>query len=139
MRHKDKGWGRFDYEITTGEGEISEYGWETYPQGLRHSLEWVYDHYRRPIYIAENGLADSTEERRTRYLLDHLDVLHGVIQGGVPVRGYFHWSLIDNFEWADGYKIPFGLYRVDRETKERTPTESAAVYGAISRGNALPG
>ena len=128
MKHGNKGWGRFDYAITIGDGEVSEYGWETYPEGLRHSLEWCYDHYRRPIYITENGLADSTGERRTDYLLDHLNVLHDVIQGGVPVEGYFHWSLLDNFEWADGYKIPFGLYRVDKDTKERIPTVSAAVY-----------
>lgn len=138
VKHVDKSWGKFDYAITVGDGEISEYGWETYPQGLKHSLEWCYDHYRRPIYITENGLADSTGERRTKYLIDHLEVLHEVIKGGVPVLGYFHWSLHDNFEWADGYKIPFGLYRVDKKTKERIPTESAAVYGEIARGNALP-
>jgi beta-galactosidase len=138
VKHAEKGWGLFDYAISVGERELSEYGWETFPQGLRHSLEWCYDHYRRPIYITENGLADSTGERRTRYLLDHLEVLHDAIQGGVPVMGYFHWSLLDNFEWADGFKIPFGLYRVERETKERIPTETVAVYREIAVNNALP-
>ncbi len=65
-------------------------------------------------------------------------MLHDVIRGGIPVKGYYHWSLHDNFEWADGYKIPFGLYRVDKETKARTPTESAEVYGKIAKGNVLP-
>jgi beta-glucosidase/6-phospho-beta-glucosidase/beta-galactosidase len=105
---------------------------------MARSLEWAYEHYRRPLYVTENGIADSIDERRERYLLDHLEQIHAVIERGVPVKGYFHWSLIDNFEWADGFKIPFGLYRVNGETKERIPTKAVRLYKKIAEGNELP-
>jgi len=138
VKHEEKGWGRFDYEITTGDGEISEYGGETYPRGMGLALDWAYERYRRPIYITENGIADSKDERRVPYLLSHLKEMQSAIDRGVPVRGYFHWSLMDNFEWADGYKIPFGLYKVDPKTKERIPTRAVQVYKEIATSNALP-
>jgi beta-glucosidase/6-phospho-beta-glucosidase/beta-galactosidase len=91
------------------------------------------------IYITENGIADSRDLKRERYLLSHLEQVHDAMElDGVPVRGYFHWTLMDNLEWADGYKMQFGLFNVDRATKERTPTKAVSIYREISAKNALP-
>ena len=76
-------------------------------------------------------------EKRIRYILDHLNELHTTIEEGIPVLGYFHWSLFDNFEWSDGYNMHFGLYRVNHETKERIPTNAAKIYMKIALNNAL--
>ena len=133
----DKGWGKFNFDLSTGEGEVSDYGWETYTEGLGYVLRWTFDRYRRPIYITENGIADKNGEKRIRYILDHLNELHSTIEEGIPVLGYFHWSLFDNFEWSDGYNMHFGLYRVNHETKERIPTNAAKIYMKIALNNAL--
>jgi beta-glucosidase len=124
--------------LSPSNGELTDSNWDVYPPGLRHVLNWAYDRYRRPIYITENGITDSKDERRVGYLLDHLEQLHAAIEDGVPVLGYFHWSLMDNFEWSDGYRMRFGLYKVDRETKERTPTKAVPVYREIASSNTLP-
>jgi len=120
------------------EGDCTDYGWEVYPEGLRQVLDWAYKRYRRPIYITENGIADKTGDQRTRYLLLHVDKLHQTITDDkVPVLGYFFWTLMDNFEWSDGYKIHFGLYNVDRKTKKRTPTKTVPVYRKIASSNSI--
>lgn len=139
VKHAVKGGDpRFDYALSPGDGELTDSNWDVYPTGLRHVLNWAYARYRRPIYITENGITDSKDERRVGYLLDHLEQLHAAIEDGVPVLGYFHWSLMDNFEWSDGYRMRFGLFSVDRETKERTPTKAAPVYREIASSNTLP-
>jgi beta-glucosidase len=74
-----------------------------------------------PIYITENGLADSSGQLRSEYLRSHLYATSLAIGEGIPVHGYFHWSLLDNFEWSEGFSYRFGLYSVDFETFERTP------------------
>ncbi len=105
---------------------------------MRHVIDWAYRRCRRPIYVTENGVADAGDEMRERYLVGHLGQVHAAIcEDRVPVRGYFYWSLIDNLEWSDGYKMHFGLYRVDRETKERTPTRAVPRYREIAARNGL--
>ena len=114
-------------------------GWEIYPSGIRELVNWAYREYRRIIYVTENGMADESGERRPNYILSHLRELHKAItEDRVPVKGYFHWSLIDNYEWAMGFKMRFGLYKVDYETKQRIPTKAVKVYGEICKKNALP-
>lgn len=140
VRHKVKGGDpKFDYEFTPCVGDCTDYGWEIYPKGIRYVLDWAYQRFRRPIYVTENGISDADDGKRERYLLEHLKQLLDAIEiDKVPVKGYFHWSLIDNFEWADGFNMRFGLFNVDSETKERTPKESVQIYREIAKSNMLP-
>lgn len=91
----------------------------------------------KPLYITENGLPDSDDDQRPRWLLGHLAALHRALRAGCDVRGYYHWTFTDNFEWAEGWGLRFGLVAVDPFTQERTPRPSAHLYGQIARGNAL--
>ena len=100
----------------------------------------------RSIYVTENGTsgtdtpaADGTiyDTDRIMYMRNYLSQLQRATSQGIPVAGYFHWSLLDNFEWADGYQKRFGLYRVDFETQRRTPKLSAAFYRETIKRNAV--
>jgi beta-glucosidase len=117
--------------------EHTEMGWEVYPSGLHELLVHLHTTYDLPdLYITENGAAfpDARENgsvsdpRRVSYLEGHLDALASAIAEGVPVRGYFLWSLLDNFEWAFGYSKRFGIVYVDFETLERVPKASYGWY-----------
>ncbi|MFQ6095197.1 MAG: family 1 glycosylhydrolase [Candidatus Bathyarchaeia archaeon] len=117
----------------------TDMGWEIYSPGMRYELNWVYDRFRRPLMVTENGIADAKDEKRSDYLLKHLEEIYKAItEDEVPVKGYFHWSLTDNFEWARGFKMRFGIYGVNYETKERTPTKAVPVYKQIATTNKLP-
>jgi len=91
----------------------------------------------KPIYITENGVCDTHDEIRPRVLIAYLAALHRAIQDGAPVKGYFHWTLTDNFEWQEGYWLNFGLIRNDLITQTRTPRPSAQVYARIARENGI--
>ncbi len=114
----------------------NELGWSIYPEGMRETLDLA-DDYGLPIVITENGIADSDDDQRPGYLVDHLAWVARAIDEGVPVVGYMHWSLMDNFEWAEGFSARFGLYRMDYTTMERIPTESSDAYAEICAANAL--
>lgn len=88
-----------------------------------------------PLYVTENGLFDPDDAVRPGYLRAHVAAVGRAIARGADVRGYFHWSLVDNFEWAEGWATPFGLFAVDRATGVRTAKRSAAVYEGICRSN----
>jgi beta-glucosidase len=113
-------------------------GWEVYPDGLRDLLTRLRDDYAPPgIYIFENGAAyddlrghdgDVVDPERQAYFDEHLAAVGDAIEDGVPVRGYFAWSLLDNFEWAEGYSKRFGLVYVDYPTLERVPKGSFYWY-----------
>jgi len=107
--------------LVQGPGQLSDSGVEVYPEGLLRLLRKVWERYELPIYITENGVADSGGQLRLDYLRSHLYATSLAIEEGIPVHGYFHWSLLDNFEWSEGYSYRFGLYSVDFETFERTP------------------
>ncbi len=118
--------------------------WEVYPAALTAVLTWIRDRYGSvPLFVTENGAAfDDTDPAnvelvndplRVNYLRDHLLALHDAIRLGVDVRGYFAWSLFDNFEWSAGFAKTFGLYRVDVETQRRTPKSSARFYADVIR------
>jgi beta-galactosidase len=118
--------------------ECTDVGWEVYPEGLRQVLAGA-GGYGLPVYITENGIADADDDQRPSYLLRHLAVLQQAIADGVAdVRGYFHWSLLDNFEWSSGYQPKFGLYSYDHDTLTRTARPSADLYRRIAQKNALP-
>jgi beta-glucosidase/6-phospho-beta-glucosidase/beta-galactosidase len=111
----------------------SDFGWEIYPAGLREVLTFV-GTLGVPVYVTENGTADAADSRRPEYIVDHLTTLHGVIEDGVAdVRGYFHWSLTDNFEWSAGYYPQFGLFTYDPATGTRRRRPGARPYAQIAR------
>jgi len=116
----------------------SDFKWDIYPDGIREVTKWVYRAYSKPLYILENGIADKDDRLRGSFIRDHLVSLNkAILLDGVPVKGYFHWSLIDNFEWASGFSKRFGLYQVNYSTKERIKRDSALVYEKICRGEDL--
>ncbi|NEE02192.1 glycoside hydrolase family 1 protein [Phytoactinopolyspora halotolerans] len=131
------------------EGPVTAMGWEVHPEGLAETLLRVHREYTPlPLYVMENGAAfpdvvdgdgsiDDTD--RIGYLDGHLAACRSAIQAGVPLRGYFAWSLLDNFEWAHGYSKRFGLVHVDFATQRRTPKASARWYADVIRRNGLPG
>ena len=118
--------------------ELTAMGWEVYPQGLREVLERVKrDYAPARIYLTENGAAFPDEPgpsahladvRRVDYLRSHVAAAQQAISLGVPLHGYFVWSLMDNFEWGQGFSKRFGLFHVDYSTQRRTPRESAFWY-----------
>ena len=125
---------QMDYPLTGG-------GYEIAPWALTELLVRLRDDYGAPpIYITENGAIypeTPHDPGRVAFIRDHVRAIHDAIGQGVPVRGYFHWSLMDNFEWALGYEPRFGLVNVDYETFERTIKDSGRAYGEIARNNGL--
>lgn len=112
----------------------SDLDWGLHPDGIYFLLKEL-KKYNKPIYITENGLADRGDQHRSWYIREILKNTHRAINEGVPVKGYFHWSLIDNFEWAYGIHPRFGLYEVDSHTFERLPRSSAQYYADICKNN----
>jgi beta-glucosidase len=110
---------------------------EIYPDGIARIAERVAAFLGKPIYVTENGVADRTDRLRPWELTAAVRALHQSLERGIDVRGYFHWSLVDNFEWAEGWRQRFGLIALDPETQERTPRRSASLYSAIAHTNAL--
>ncbi|MGO8062743.1 GH1 family beta-glucosidase [Rhizobium johnstonii] len=130
----------------------TDIGWEIYAPGLKLSVEDLYRRYELPeCYITENGACDNTDvidgevddTMRLDYVGDHLEIVAGLIKDGYPLRGYFAWSLMDNFEWAEGYRMRFGLVHVDYETQVRTVKKSGKWYRELAtkfpKGNHKPG
>lgn len=112
---------------------------EIYPEGLYRVLKAVHRRTRgnKPLYVTENGFCDARDDRRPRAILEHLAMVHRAIREGIPVRGYLHWTLVDNFEWAEGWAARFGLIELDQHTQERIPRKSASLFGEICRANAI--
>lgn len=122
------------------EEEYSEAGRAVFPQGLLRILRESRSRYPLPIMITENGIADSTDWIRPLYLAEHLAAVHRGIKEGIPIQGYFHWTLSDNLEWSDGYCPRFGLVEVDRNRNlERIPRKSFHFYREIVRSRTLSG
>ena len=115
----------------------SDMNWEVHPESMYRCLMEL-KQYKVPIYITENGIADGEDTRRADYIRGYLGAVHKAIQDGVDVRGYFHWSLMDNYEWAEGFTKRFGLIEINYETLARIVRPSAHVYAAICKNNALP-
>jgi len=116
--------------------EVSDLGWEVYPEGIFEVLADLSDHI--PIYITECGIASTNDDRRTRFLISYLQEIYRAIESGVNVRGFIYWSLIDNFEWHRGFTPRFGLIDVNYKTERRYPRPSALVYAEIIKQNGIP-
>ena len=110
---------------------------DIYPLSLAGAVRYAHEATGVPVLVTEHGLGHSDDTLRAALIPPALEGLLGVIEDGVPVLGYLHWTLMDNFEWIFGYDVKFGLHEVDRETFVRTPKPSAAVYSAIARANAV--
>ena len=144
VKHEPKAW-------PVGAGRVKQPGlhtemdWEIYPDGLAEILLWVRERYGTiPLYVTENGAALADAEPvgglvqdpvRVAYLRDHLRAVRRAMDGGVDVRGYFAWSLLDNFEWSQGFSKRFGLIRVDYATQKRTAKASARYYTKVIQSN----
>lgn len=125
----------FMQELAPG-GDTTDMGWGIEPEGIYRILKKL-KRYKKPIYITENGIADKKDEKRESFIKDHLAYVHKAIREGVNVKGYFYWSLLDNFEWTDGYGPKFGLVEVNFKTQKRTVRKSAYKYAKICRENGL--
>ncbi|HOW74739.1 MAG TPA: GH1 family beta-glucosidase [Candidatus Competibacteraceae bacterium] len=149
VRHDPQDWPLQAARIRQPRHTYTSLDWEVYPQGLTDILEWVAQRYGPlPLYITENGAAFydppqaddlADDPLRQRYLRDHLQAALAARQKGVNLRGYFAWSLLDNFEWAHGYAPRFGLTHVDYATQRRTIKASGRFYAKVirSQGAAL--
>lgn len=119
--------------VSKDNNPTSDFGWECFPQGMYDSI-MIGNEYGKPVYITENGIADSRDLLRPKYIREHVAKMFEAIRAGADVRGYFHWALTDNYEWAMGFKIKFGLYEVDPISKQRIPRpKSIETYKKIVR------
>jgi beta-glucosidase len=116
---------------------LTQMGTENWPYALAHTVRRAATFTGLPVVVTENGIATEDDAERITYLTEALHGLHRCIGEGIDVRGYFVWSLLDNFEWNQGYRPKLGLCSVDRTTFERTPKPSAHWFGQVAKSNAL--
>ncbi len=116
--------------------ESSDLGWEVFAPGLFNVLMDLRK-YKKPMYVTENGISTTNDDKRVRYIVVHLKELYHALEAGLDVKGYFHWSLLDNFEWSQGFTPRFGLIEVNYKTFKRTPRPSAFIYSQICRDNEI--
>ncbi|HAK88121.1 MAG TPA: hypothetical protein DHV16_09665 [Nitrospiraceae bacterium] len=115
---------------------LTDMGWEVHPYGLQKVLRYA-SRLNVPLIITENGIATRDDQRKIKFMKRHIDVLEKCIKDGIDVRGYFYWSLIDNYEWLQGLDARFGLYKVDFDTLKRKPTNAAAYYSYLIRSRSF--
>jgi beta-glucosidase len=124
---------RFVEQMAPKAGAHNDLGWGVYPEGLLPLLREMWGRYKLPIYITENGTADKEGAARAAFLDAHLYAVGLALQEGIPVKGYFHWSLMDNFEWEAGFGPRFGLFRVDRgDNYKRVETAGAVEFRRLA-------
>lgn len=121
---------RIRYGLRSANEVISDVGWDLHPEGIESILRDL-QVYERPIYITESGLADARDKNRAWFIKETIEAAGRALARGVPVRGYFHWSLSDNFEWDNGFWPRFGLVEIDYRTLERKIRPSAWEYKKI--------
>jgi len=119
------------------EAKRNDMGWEIYPEGLEKTLQEIWKKYHLPIYIMENGLADGKDQYRSDFIREHINYMKKAMENGVEVKGYLHWSFMDNYEWLYGYEPRFGLVEIDYNTLERKPRKSFYVYKEIITKNQI--
>ncbi|MBQ9911075.1 MAG: family 1 glycosylhydrolase [Lachnospiraceae bacterium] len=112
--------------------ELTQMDYEFYPEGLEHVIRKVAEDFKNDLIVTENGIATADDGRRAEFISRALNGVKNCLSDGLPVRGYMHWSLMDNFEWQKGYSMNFGLIAIDRETLCRTPKESLYLLGSYT-------
>lgn len=117
---------------------VSDAGWEVYPEGIYNLLMEYHDHYHMPMMITENGMADAADAIRPRYIASHMHHMERAIKDGAKLEGYFHWALTDNYEWASGFSMRFGMFGVDFKTKARHLRPSSFVFKEIAESGGVP-
>jgi beta-glucosidase len=128
-----------DGQIPLAEGTPThQTGWEVYPEALEHTVRLAASHAGVPVLVTENGMATGDDSARIAHTRAALEGLGRCVADGVDVRGYLHWTLLDNFEWTAGFAKTFGLIAVDRQTLERTVKPSARWLGEVARAGTLP-
>lgn len=110
--------------------ERTQMGYEYYPEGLEHVIRAVAKDFKGDLMVTENGVSCDDDTRRVNFIQVATDGVARCVADSIPIKGYFYWSLMDNFEWQMGYRMRFGLVSVNRETMERTPKESLAFLGS---------
>ena len=118
--------------------EVSDFGWEVYPSGLYNVLKQYWDRYNLPMMVTENGVADSLDKIRPRYIVSHIKQIEKAVDDGINVQRYLHWSLVDNYEWCSGFGMKFGLLGVDLKTRKIQIRPSALIYKRIIESNGIP-
>ena len=118
--------------------ELTQMGYEFWPEALEQTIRYAAARAKVPVYVTENGVATEDDTRRIEYIKRAVAGVQRCLADGIDVRGYVHWSLLDNFEWIFGYRPKFGLVAVNRETFERTVKPSARFLGDIARRNGVP-
>ncbi len=125
-------------ELTVkNDAAINDLGWEIYPAGLYRLCKQYFQKYRLPIFITENGVCDQDDTQRIQFIYDHLREVAKLIQEGIPVLRYYHWSFIDNFEWLEGESARFGLVANDYRTQTRTIRRSGRFYAELCQSKAV--
>lgn len=128
----------FGHRTTTPGAEVGPGDWgEMYPDGLYRLLMRL-ARWRKPIYITECGVPDGADMERPRFLIEHLRAVHQALEDGAPVHGFFHWTLVDNFEWTEGWSLRFGLIGLDEATGTRHPKPAAEAYADICLSGTVP-
>jgi beta-glucosidase len=146
VRHDAAAWPLRAIPVRQSQHAHTEMGWEVFPQGLTDTLLWIKDRYGcPPIYVTENGAAFADPPQapgdrlddppRVEYFRTHIRAVHDAMRAGADVRGYFAWSMLDNFEWALGYSKRFGIIHVDYATQQRTLKASAKFYADVVASN----
>jgi beta-glucosidase len=117
--------------------ELTQLGYEFWPEALGETIRYASSQAKVPVYVTENGIGTEDDTRRIEYIKRALAGVRKCLDDGIDVRGYIHWSLMDNFEWMMGFRPKFGLVAVDRETQKRTPKPSALFLGQIAKSNSV--
>ena len=120
------------------EAALMETAWEVYPPAIAESVRYAAAHTNVPTIVTENGMATPDDTLRSDYTLRALASLADVVDDGIQLDGYIHWTLLDNWEWGEGFAMHFGLIEVDRTTFERHPKPTLALLGEIARTNSIP-
>ncbi len=129
----------FDRKVNFGKlsvkkaAAVNDLGWEIYPEGFYRLLKKFHRRYRLPIYITENGTCDRQDVFRSQFIYDHLFQLKRVLDEGVDVRAYCHWTLTDNFEWLEGFSARFGLVQLDTKSLKRKIRRSGEFYACVCK------
>jgi beta-glucosidase len=127
----------FSHRYFPAGAEVSDSGMlANFPEGLYRAIQWAL-RYKLPILITENGVEDSTDQLRPRYLVQHLHQVWRAVNFNFPVKGYFHWTLVDNFEWERGWTQRFGLWELDPASQARRKRPSADLYAEICHENGI--
>lgn len=123
---------------TKDNAPINDLGWEIYPEGLYHLCKKYYKRFEIPIYITENGVCDTRDNLRTKFIYDHLFQVKRLIDEGIDVQRYYHWSTMDNFEWIEGLSVKFGLVEIDYNNhQKRRIRKSGEFYAEICKHNEI--